>query len=106
MLNESKYDIPSAVSRRTGRPVSEAEPVFLFRAKDRHSVQVLGVYMTLCKEVEHRQAINDVLRKFIQWQHGDGVTVCEPSSMPQPALQEKTLEPCLRCGNEPKTGIK
>lgn len=82
MLNESKYEIPSAISRRTSQPIPQGEPVFLIRAKDKHAVDVLGIYMSLCQEVEHRQAVNDVIRKFVSWQHINDVKVCEPSSLP------------------------
>lgn len=79
MLNERKYEIRSAVSRRTNMPIPEDEPVFLFRAEDLYAVAVLKAYHGMCLQAEHKEAIRQRIHDFDLWRRVNPPK--EPSSV-------------------------
>ncbi len=67
MLNEEKYHIDSACDK-TGGWIMDDEPVFLLRAKDKHSVPLLRCYASLVHDPRQHEAILDLVIKFQEWQ--------------------------------------
>ena len=69
MLNEKKYDIPKATNRDTKTEIPEDEPVFLLRAKDRLSTDVLKHYAAAFQSGEMKSNLQYVIGCFEVWQY-------------------------------------
>ena len=78
MLNESKYNSPAAVNKDSGKSIPIDEPVFLIRARDKHSFSVLADYMCKCSDPDHKDAIFQASIKFNDWQRANRDLVKEP----------------------------
>jgi len=52
------------VNRVSGEPIPHDEPIMIFRARDRHSLEVLRGYLTMATDEKHRQAIRDRMAEF------------------------------------------
>lgn len=63
---EPKYGIRSGriVSRESGAPIPDDEPVFIFRAKDRLAVRILTAYFSAIENSEHARAVAARLEDF------------------------------------------
>lgn len=73
MLNEKKYNLIDKDNK-----IPEDEPVFLLRAKDRHSFMALVAYMARCKGERHCEKLTKIARSFLQWQGANPDLVKEP----------------------------
>lgn len=72
MLNENKYDIVGAINKTTSERIPDDEPVFLVRAKDIVSFDLLLAYLVMCQEEgcsqSHLRGIVSAIHKFNEWQ--------------------------------------
>ena len=78
MLNSRKHEIPSARSKKSGKSIGHDEPVFLLRAKDVYSVQILREYAYCCPDEDHFDAIMAIRKDFEEWQKQYPELVTEP----------------------------
>ena len=69
MLNEKKYEIPSATNKYTNNPIYDDEPVFLIRAKDNLSINVLNTYMNNSDNIEFQEKIDYIISCFKKWRY-------------------------------------
>lgn len=65
-LQEPKYTVNGSaiVNRASGEAIPDDEPVFIFRARDKHACSMLGEYAQFCSDPAHREAVN---QRFIQF---------------------------------------
>lgn len=77
---EPKYDFLEGrvVNRATQVPIPDDEPLVIFRAKDIHSVQALGVYMEICQNAAHKRVIQKRIEDFKSYQDEHPELVREP----------------------------
>lgn len=63
---EPKYTVNGSaiVNRASGEPIPADEPVFIFRARDKHACSIIGEYAQFCDNPEHREAVN---QRFIEF---------------------------------------
>ncbi len=63
---EPKYGIRDGqiVNRRSGVPIPDDEPVFIFRAKDRPAVRILTAYFSAIEDPEHARTVAARLDDF------------------------------------------
>lgn len=66
------------INRATGEPIPEDEPVFVFRARDKHAAAALAYYGALCGDIEHRKAVEKRVADFIRF------SVEKPHRMKEP----------------------
>ena len=59
-----KFEDGRFVNRVSGDTIPDDEPVIIFRARDRHALQVLYFYQQRCADPHHRQAIEDRIAEF------------------------------------------
>lgn len=66
---EPKYGIRNGriVNRRSGVPIPDDEPIFIFRAKDRLAVRTLTAYFSAIEDPEHARAVAGRLEDFKQF---------------------------------------
>lgn len=53
---EPKYDVNAdgrIFNRATGQVIPDDEPVFIFRARDRHAIKALKYYANVCTDDDH-----------------------------------------------------
>jgi hypothetical protein len=82
IFQESKYDAVDGkiVNRSTGVAIPDDEPVFILRAKDRHSVEVLSYYQLLCQNANHKTAVASRVQQFQDFIENSREKVKEPDS--------------------------
>lgn len=63
---EPKYmfDVGRVINRASGEVIPADEPVFIFRARDRHAAEVLRVYAAMVSEDEHYAAVSARIEDF------------------------------------------
>ena len=63
---EQKYGIRGGriVNRRSGVPIPNDEPIFIFRAKDRLAVRTLTAYFSAIEDPAHARAVAARLEDF------------------------------------------
>lgn len=66
------------VSATSGEPVPHDEPVFIFRASDRHLPSVLAFYRMLCEETTREREIEEREAEIESWQSRNREMVREP----------------------------
>ena len=66
MAEDKKFTFENGkfVNRVSGEAIPDDEPVILFRARDRHALQVLEYYLTLVTDDHHEQAVQDRIGEF------------------------------------------
>lgn len=62
-----KFEGGKFINRVSGEAIPEDEPVILFRARDRHAVEVLRYYRSLAQDEHHKQAIVDRIDEFMAY---------------------------------------
>lgn len=70
VTQEPKYTVRDGriVTRATGKPIPDDEPVFVLRAKDRNAVYAIMHYRSLCLgNPEHYQAVDSRVGDFLQF---------------------------------------
>lgn len=88
-MNESqepKYDVREGriVNRRTGQPIPDDEPVFIFRAKDRRALTALTAYYAAITNPEHAKAVAVRIESFKTFAAAHPARMREPDSGPSP----------------------
>lgn len=83
---EPKYDVREGriVNRRTGQPIPDDEPVFVFRAKDRRALTALTAYYAAITNPEHAKAVAVRIESFKAFAAGHPERMREPDSSPSP----------------------
>jgi len=79
---EPKYHCTNGalVNRETDRPISEDEPVMIFRGQDKHAVSVLEYYQKLCKDANHRDSVDERIKAFKEFAREHHGRMKEPDS--------------------------
>lgn len=52
------------VNRASGEAIPDDEPVFIFRARDRHAAAALLAYLQLCDDPDHLDAVQKRIGHF------------------------------------------
>ncbi len=73
-----KFENGQFVNRISGEAIPDDEPVIIFRARDRHAVEVLKHYLGLATDPHHREAICDRINEFQKWRHVNESRMKEP----------------------------
>jgi hypothetical protein len=73
-----KFENGQFVNRVSGEPIPDDEPVIIFRARDRKALPILHLYLSLCDDEHHRQAIQDRIYEFGAFQRAHPERVKEP----------------------------
>lgn len=66
------------VNRVSGEPIPDDEPVILFRARDRHTIELLAIYKAMSGDPHHQRAIQDRIDEFRAFQEANPQRVKEP----------------------------
>jgi hypothetical protein len=66
------------INRVSGVSIPEDEPVFIFRARDIHALEVLTLYRQLIKDEHHQAAVEESIGSFFAF------TVEHPERMKEP----------------------
>lgn len=87
----AKYDAirGKLVNRESGKAIPDDEPVFVFRAKDPHAVKALRAYKALCKNGNHKAAVQLHINAMVAYQKEHKADLREPDS--QKAAEVKAL---------------
>lgn len=67
---EPKYSASAdgrIVNRATGEPIPDDEPVFIFRARDKHAASALIFYRDQCKNEHHKAVIQSRWEDFMRF---------------------------------------
>jgi len=75
-----KFEDGRFVNRVSGEAIPDDEPVILFRARDRHAVQVLCYYYDIAQDPHHKQAIKDRIDEF------EAYRLAHPEQMKEPGI--------------------
>ena len=84
VAQEPKFDAVRGriVNRDTGVMIPEDEPVFIFRAKDKHLLKVLREYKKLCTNGNHKKTIQARINQVAAFQRENKELTGEPDSPP------------------------
>jgi len=66
------------VNRLSGEAIPDDEPVIIFRARDKHALEVLRYYHSLVADDHHKQAIADRFDEFQAFRRDHGDRMKEP----------------------------
>lgn len=79
-MQDPKYQFlhELVMNRHTGEIVPADEPVFIFRARDRHAAAALSFYASIVRDEEHRAAIAQRVKDF------DAFATEHPERMKEP----------------------
>ena len=77
-----KYDAVRGrlVNRTTGVAIPAGEPVFIFRAQDKHLLKVLRDYKKLCTNGNHKKTIQARINQVAAFQRENKELTKEPDS--------------------------
>jgi hypothetical protein len=80
-MRERKYKIENnrLVKRSTGVPVSEDEPLFIFRAKDRKALPALLAYVQILDDFKMREEAMKDVQDFREFQENHPELMAEPT---------------------------
>lgn len=80
LLNDRKFKILDGqlVNRVSGVAIPEHEPVFIFRARDRHALPVLKFYESIVLDPHHRSAIGESIHSFANFAMSHADQMKEP----------------------------
>ncbi len=91
-LQEPKYDAvltrgdnsrqTRLINRETGEAIPDDEPIFIFRARDKHARDVLLQYSLLVADENHRRVILQRCGHFDQFAQNHPDRMHEPDSAP------------------------
>ena len=81
---EPKYDVRDGriVNRRTGQPIPDDEPIFVFRAKDRRALTALTAYYAAITNPEHAKAVAVRIESFKAFAAAHPERMQEPDTVP------------------------
>lgn len=75
-----KYQEVGLCSATTGKPIPSDEPVFILRAKDKHSLATLIHYKAECNDEHHKQSVDGRIQEFLHFQTHNPELVREPDT--------------------------
>jgi len=86
LAQEPKYTVNGSaiVNRASGEVIPADEPVFIFRARDRHAVEVLEFYRDIVRDNKHREAIDKRTGHFYVFRNSHPERMKEPDTAPTP----------------------
>lgn len=73
-----KFENGRFVNRVSGEAIPDDEPVIIFRARDRHTIGVLGYYLSRVEDPHHQRAIIERINEFEAFQRDHADRVKEP----------------------------
>lgn len=81
-MNERKYRIEGhqLLKKDSSVPIPDDEPVFILRAKDRHSLTAIYGYAMLCQNLQHRKEVMKSVEDFRQFQDQFPDKIKEPDA--------------------------
>jgi hypothetical protein len=68
------------VNRATGEAIPDDEPVFVFRARDKHAAMALAAYHNLCADQAHRDIVQKRIEDFVRFANAHPDRMKEPDS--------------------------
>lgn len=79
---ERKYKIENnrLVRRADGVPVPDDEPLFIFRAQDRHALSILTAYNCLCRNLDYKANVTKSIKDFQAFAEKFPERMIEPGS--------------------------
>lgn len=87
---EPKYG-GTLFNRESGEPIPPDEPVFIFRARDRHAARAIGFYAGDLRNAEHFQAVYQRVRDFNVFAAAHPERMKEPdTAIPAPQAPDQT----------------
>lgn len=92
---ETKYttDGRSIVNRASGEPIPHDEPVFIFRARDKHAAKILRQYETSLPSGEHREAVHKRALAFLVFATNYPERIKEPDTVATGSPEKASPEP-------------
>lgn len=73
-----KFENGRFINRVSGEAIPDDEPVIIFRARDRHALNVLAYYLSLARDDHHQLAIMDRMDEFLQFRRDNHERMKEP----------------------------
>jgi hypothetical protein len=73
-----KFENGRFVNRVSGEEIPDDEPVIIFRARDRHALNVLAYYLSLARDDHHQHAILDRMDEFLTFRRANPERMKEP----------------------------
>jgi hypothetical protein len=82
IAQEPKYTVNGSaiVNRASGEAIPADEPVFIFRARDKHAVEVLEFYRDLVRDSSHREAVDKRTGHFYVFKNANPWRMKEPDT--------------------------
>lgn len=79
---ERKYGIENnhLINKRTGNPVPDDEPLFIFRAQDQKALCALTAYCAVVDDLEQRQSVAASIEDFRVFQMRNPERIKEPTA--------------------------
>jgi len=96
--NDPKYDFQDnrIVNVASGEKVPEDEPVFVFLARDVHTMDLLRAYGRRVKDPYHQKTVQNRIDVFEQWQRDNPGKMKEPDTQP---AEDSDVIKCEDCGD-------
>lgn len=100
---EPKYTVNGSaiINRASGEPIPADEPVFIFRARDKHACSMIGEYMQFCDDPAHIEAVQERFIQFGEWADTHPERMKEPDTaamldLPGPIPRQLSDFPALQ----------
>jgi len=79
-MRERKYKIEfnRLVSRTTGEPLPEDEPLFILRAQDKNALATLMAYHMICNNLQHKAEVKKSIDDFKEFRDKFPERIKEP----------------------------
>lgn len=79
---DPKYDIENGrlINAESGKPIPDGEPLFILRGKDKNAALAIAYYQDLCRDDQHRKAVNKRLHEFVDFAHENPELLKEPDT--------------------------
>ncbi len=82
-VNDPKYAVVNGqfVNRASNEPIPDDEPVFIFRARDRHAAAAISAYADTCSDEEHRSIVRVCAADFRRFAEQHPTRMKEPDTI-------------------------
>lgn len=79
---DPKYDIEDGrlINADTRRPIPAGEPLFILRGKDKNAALAIAYYKNLCRDDQHKEAVNKRIHEFVDFAHENPELIREPDT--------------------------
>lgn len=83
-VNDPKYAVVDGqfINRASGEAIPDDEPVFIFRARDRHAAAVIEAYANTCENDQHREIVLVCVADFLRFAQAHSDRMKEPDTTP------------------------